>query len=117
MPPLSDGIAALAQLFGQARARGAPMTLTVEQVDQIALVMMWVDRDVEALRERLRRLEIDVCGLEAVGRELRLPLTETSLAKERARQALLDAIDDGKAVLFPIVPRPAFCDGGAHVSP
>ena len=117
MPPLSEGVAALVQLFSDARRRGAPMTLTVEQVDQIAMVLMWVDRDVEALRERLRRLEIDVCGLEAVGCELRLPLQDASLFKERAAQALRAALDDGKAVLFPGVRRPAFCDGGAYVSP
>ena len=116
MPPLSDGIAALVQLFGDARRRGAPMTLTVEQVENVAIAMQWVGRDLDELRARLRALEIEVACLEAVGRALELPLDDTPAAKEHAKEALLDAMAAGKVVMFDMIRRPAFCDGGAHVS-
>ncbi|QLP96181.1 MAG: hypothetical protein HZY79_00540 [Rhodoblastus sp.] len=66
------------------------------------------------MRDRLRALEIEVAALEAVGRGW-LPLGDTPTARERAKQALLDAMAVGKVVMIDQLRRPAFCDGGAHV--
>lgn len=115
MPPLSDGLAALSQLFGEADLRGEGLSLTAAQVEMVATAMRWAEREVANLRDRLRALEIEVAALEAVGRELELPLGDTPAARERAKQALLDAMADGKVVMIDQLRRTAFCDGGAHV--
>lgn len=115
MPPLSDGLAVLSQLFDDADLRGEGLSLTVRQVKMVATAMRWASHEVANMRDRLRALEIEVAALEAVGRELELPLGDTPTARERAKQALLDAMAVGKVVMIDQLRRPAFCDGGAHV--
>lgn len=111
MPPLSEGVGALAELFARADERGEGLTLTPTNVELVAATLRWLDRDVEALRARARALEIEVAALEAVGRALELPLDDTPAARARAETALLDAMADGKVVMIDQRRRPAFCDG------
>jgi hypothetical protein len=116
MPPLSEGIAALAQLFGDAHRLGHGLTLTPLQVEMVSAALNWLDQEIDDMRARIRALEIEIACLDAVGRELELPLNELRQARALDEEALLDAIAAGKVIPLAMIPRPAFCDGSRDAS-